>query len=486
MSELPLQVGEIIGGKYRLGERLGSGGMGDVFAAHHIQLDDKVAIKFMRAEGLDDPQTVARFAREARAAVKIKGEHVVRVTDVGELDNGIPYMVMEYLDGIDLARWLQERGVLPVEQAVGFVLQAAEAVAEAHANGIIHRDLKPANLFVITRRDGTESVKVLDFGISKIQESGTDLTMTAVMMGSPYHMAPEQMRSSRHADGRSDVWALGTVLYTLLTGCPPFAADTMAELMHRTLFEQPAPVRSRRPEVAARLERVLERCMEKDPGARFQTIPALAEALAEFSPDWSRPSLQRIAAVTGTAPLAPPAPLPSAIAANTAPQPHGSTLAAWGATAAASKSKVAFGLGFFALAALAALTLWLRTPGATFEQGPASASVETASASAPAARDSAEEIPVLGGAAAVVPSAAAAPEPAPTVQVAASASAAHVPTVAPAPPTAQATKPTLAPSKTITKPKAPQPATKKPATNSSRAPSGNSKADIDSLIDQRH
>src|SRR5262245_59127005 len=163
-----VREGEVLAGKYRVDRVLGVGGMGVVVAAHHIELDDKVAIKFLLPETLENGEAVARFAREARAAVKIKSEHVARVSDVGKLESGAPYMVMEYLVGSDLAGWLDERGPLPIDQVVEFVLQASEAIAEAHSLGIVHRDLKPANLFAIRRPDGALSIKVLDFGISKM------------------------------------------------------------------------------------------------------------------------------------------------------------------------------------------------------------------------------------------------------------------------------------------------------------------------------
>src|SRR5262245_6617782 len=185
-----VREGDVLAGKYRIDKILGAGGMGVVVAAHHEQLDTRVAIKFLLPQALANTEAVERFAREARAAVKIQSEHVARVSDVGTLDNGAPYMVMEYLEGSDLAAWLHESGPLPVEQAIEFVLQACEAIAEAHAIGIIHRDLKPANLFVIRRPDGVLSVKVLDFGISKatgLSASGSDMTRTSAVMGSPLY-----------------------------------------------------------------------------------------------------------------------------------------------------------------------------------------------------------------------------------------------------------------------------------------------------------
>lgn len=160
--------GDVLAGKYRVERILGVGGMGAVVAARHLQLDSKVALKFLLPAMLGDREAVERFAREARAAVQITNEHVARVTDVGTLDNGAPYIVMEYLEGGDLAAWVQERGALPIEQAIDFVLQSCIAVADAHALGIIHRDLKPANLFCVRRSDGQLCIKVLDFGISKV------------------------------------------------------------------------------------------------------------------------------------------------------------------------------------------------------------------------------------------------------------------------------------------------------------------------------
>jgi serine/threonine-protein kinase len=261
-----------------------------------VQLDDEVAIKFMLPEAIGNAQAVERFSREARAAVKIKSEHVVRVHDVGILDNGTPYMVMEYLRGKDLAEWLTERGTIPIEQAVDFILQASEAIAEAHSLGIVHRDLKPANLFVIQRGDGPY-LKVLDFGISKLtgkKTTGPEMTRTSVVMGSPFYMSPEQLRSTRDVDLRSDIWALGVILYELIAGGPPFEGDTMPELVHRTVFEPPPPLRDVRPDAPQALEQVILKCLEKDAAARFQNLAELAAALVPFGLERSRQSLERI------------------------------------------------------------------------------------------------------------------------------------------------------------------------------------------------
>src|SRR5580704_996551 len=211
-----VRVGEVLAGKYRVEGILGAGGMGVVVAAHHLQLDERVALKFLLPEALANAEAVARFDREARAAVKIKSEHVARVIDVGKLENGSPYMGMEYLDGSDLSAWLQKRGSPPIPQVVDFVLQACEAIAEAHSLGIVHRDLKPANLFCIRRPDGGLCIKVLDFGISKMSMLGDlHMTGTTAVFGSPAYMSPEQMHASKDVDGRTDVWSLGVILYEL-------------------------------------------------------------------------------------------------------------------------------------------------------------------------------------------------------------------------------------------------------------------------------
>ncbi|HMA95974.1 MAG TPA: serine/threonine-protein kinase, partial [Polyangiaceae bacterium] len=227
------QPGSVLVGKYRVVRVIGQGGMGVVVAAIHIELDTPVAIKFLLPEARNEPEVVARFAREARAAAQIKSEYVARTFDVGRLDNGSPFIVMEYLDGIDLAKRIADMGPLPIFDAVSIALQVCDALREAHALGIVHRDLKPANLFLAQRRDGSEVVKLLDFGISKLTLPGTgtagsSMTRTSSMMGSPFYMSPEQLISPKDVDPRSDIWALGATLYESLAGSPPFAGNSMA------------------------------------------------------------------------------------------------------------------------------------------------------------------------------------------------------------------------------------------------------------------
>jgi serine/threonine-protein kinase len=294
----PVNVGQVLAGKYQIERVLGMGGMGIVVAARHLQLEERVAIKFLQADTLKDPVVVTRFLREAKAAAKIRSEHVARVFDVGTLENGAPFLVMEYLEGSDLAAAVRQRGPLPVAVAVDYVLQACEALAEAHAAGIIHRDLKPANLFVTARADGSHVVKVIDFGISKVAtgaDAGMDITKTAEMRGSLIFMPPEQMSRPRDVDPRSDIWALGVSLYNLLTGTYPFRAETVPHLCALILNEEPTPLRAYRPEVPAALEAAIFQCLRKNPAQRFGNVAKLAAVLVEFGTPAARTSAERIA-----------------------------------------------------------------------------------------------------------------------------------------------------------------------------------------------
>ncbi|HEY2733697.1 MAG TPA: serine/threonine-protein kinase [Polyangiales bacterium] len=293
-----VREGATLSGRYLLGRTLGAGGMGVVIAARHLDLDEWVAIKFLLPEVAQGAEAVGRFAREAWAASKIKSEYVARVNDVGRLPSGAPYIVMEYLEGLDLAAMLHSRGPLPIEQAVEFVLQACEGIAEAHALGIVHRDLKPSNLFCWRRSDGLLAVKVLDFGISKITQpiaAGADLriTATATTVGSPLYMSPEQMSSAKVADARADVWALGVILQELITGTVPFCAASLPELAIKIATERPQSLRARREDVPKALERVLLRCLEKERDRRYASVAELARALAPFGPARARAPAER-------------------------------------------------------------------------------------------------------------------------------------------------------------------------------------------------
>ena len=300
----PIAIGDVLGGKYRIDRVLGTGGMGYVALATHVGFDDRVAIKFLHAEFATSADVVARFLREGKSARKIRSEHVVAVTDLGTTPAGLPYMVMEYLEGVDVAGLIQRRGPLPAEDAVELILQACEALAEAHALGIVHRDLKPANLFVTTRRDGTPCLKVLDFGISKLigPDSGSDaLTKTSGIMGSPLYMPPEQLQSARDVDARADIWAIGVILYELLAGRQPFHGDSLPQLCV-TIMTQPAePLSVSRPDVSPLLVAAIDRCLAKDRSHRFPHVGDLAAAIVAFGPKRARNSAERIARVVQTA-----------------------------------------------------------------------------------------------------------------------------------------------------------------------------------------
>ena len=256
--------GEVLAGKYVVERLLGLGGMGAVLLARHVELDERVAIKMLLPSATPVSPTaepVTRFIREARAAIKIRNEHVVRIFDVGRLADGAPYIVMEYLEGSDLAHLVEASGPLPVDDAIGFLVQACEAIAAAHAMGIVHRDLKPANLFLARTGDGRPCIKVLDFGISKISGShaggtgpGAGLTSTTTIMGTPCFMSPEQLRSTRDVDARADIWSMGAILHALLTGTPPYDGESNADVSAKIIRDLPTPVRELRPEVPAELE----------------------------------------------------------------------------------------------------------------------------------------------------------------------------------------------------------------------------------------
>jgi serine/threonine-protein kinase len=283
LSCAPVKPGDILAGKYRVDGVLGIGGMGVVVAATHLQLGQRVAIKFLLPEAFRLGAALERFAREARAAALLKSDNVARVIDVATLESGAPYMVMELLEGDDLGAVIQQRGPLPLPEVIDFVVQACDAIAEAHSLGIIHRDLKPKNLFLTRRRNGAPLVKVLDFGISKVGGvAGGDhsLTKTSDVMGSPNYMAPEQIRSSRNVDERTDIWALGVIIYELLTGHVPFEAETVPQLCSMVLEQAPPPLATIRPDIPSAFVRIVERCLAKDPAGRFANVNELVAALS--------------------------------------------------------------------------------------------------------------------------------------------------------------------------------------------------------------
>jgi serine/threonine-protein kinase len=321
--------GAILANKYRIDRVLGAGGMATVFAATHLRLREPVAIKVLHRRILGHRGAFARFVREARVAMRLRSEHVARVYDIATADDGAPFIVMELLRGADLATLLHERGPFPVAEAVDGLLEACQALAEAHVAGVVHRDLKPANLFLCEAVDGLPSVKVLDFGVSKLisdepepadllantSPSSSDaepevsleepvaakpdgVTLTAAFLGSPLYMAPEQIRSARDVDLRADIWALGVILYELVSGRRPFEAASLPELCQRIL-EQPAPALALSPDgPTAPFEAALRPCFAKDPQARYPSVRAFAEAFAPFGSARARESLERVVRIS--------------------------------------------------------------------------------------------------------------------------------------------------------------------------------------------
>ncbi len=296
-----LSEGDVVAGKYKLDRLLGKGATSAVFAATHTTLGQKVAIKLLDA-GLP-PEHRARFMRAARASVRLKSEHVAKVLDVSELSDGRPFMVMELLEGRDLASEIRERKRLPVAEAARIIIEACDAIAEAHATGIVHREIEPANLFVLAGPGGPH-IKVMDFGLSTASLSDTEglaLTEASAVLGSPYYMSPEQMRNAHDVDGRTDLWALGAILYELVTGRPPYQAPSFPMLVLKVANEAYPLPSTFAPDLPPGLEGVILKCLSKPREGRVQTAADLASMLAPFAGDEGFLVASRIARASGSA-----------------------------------------------------------------------------------------------------------------------------------------------------------------------------------------
>ena len=306
----PISQGEIIGGRYRVDRIVAEGGMGIIVAATHLELEETVAIKFLRDEFASKPEVVGRFAREAKAAAKLKSEYVASVYDVGISPERGPYIVMEYLEGEDLETVLTADGRLPYGRACELMMQACEAIANAHANGIIHRDIKPANLFLV-RRNGVAVVKVLDFGVSKTALTGNvfggaiSLVKTQTLVGSPIYMSPEALRGREEVTSSSDIWSIGAVLYELITGDTAFNGASITELCAAVLETEPTPMGERVPDLPLELEDVIMKCLHKEPVGRWHSVAELVCALAPFAPARARISIERVIEISKNASLVP-------------------------------------------------------------------------------------------------------------------------------------------------------------------------------------
>jgi serine/threonine-protein kinase len=277
------KVGDILAGKYRVERLLGEGGMGVVVEAYHELLDQRVAVKLLYHD-VADREAQSRLLMEARSAAKIQSEHVTRVIDVDVGPDGLPFIVMELLEGGDLCQLADARGALPRWLVVDYILQALEGLAHAHGRGIIHRDLKPSNLFLANKVDGTQIIKILDFGISKSTEDGgkQKLTGGGGVLGSPPYMSPEQVRAPKTIDHRSDIWAIGVCMYELLTNSMPFGGEEIQETFAQILEKQPAPITRLIDGVPEGLDAIVMKCLAKNRDDRFMDVAELARAIAPY------------------------------------------------------------------------------------------------------------------------------------------------------------------------------------------------------------
>jgi eukaryotic-like serine/threonine-protein kinase len=429
---MEVNPGDVLAGKYRVDRVIGAGGMGVVVQATHLVLQDRVAVKFLLPAFVQSEALTARFLREAQAAVRIKSPHVARVTDVGTLESGAPYMVMELLEGRDLGKVLHERGWFEPQQAAHYAMQVCEALAAAHAHKIVHRDVKPGNLFVTHAPDGSELVKVLDFGISKIQDAvGADnLTHTNSAIGSPTYMAPEQMRSAKTVDARADVWSLGVVLFEMLTGTLPYVADSMTELVALVLEAEAPLVRSIRPQIPQGLEAAVAGCLKKDPSERYQSVAELAAVLGPFSGPGGIEAAQRVRRILNVSSAAieqeqtrPATPEAMEVIASSATQqpPTSATRTSFGRTDPKAQNgarrAIAYATAAGGVAVACAVAIWaVATRGAADRAttsaglvGGSASQVTTSGVVAPTPASAQPSVPVASSAAAQAPEDAVAP-----------------------------------------------------------------------------
>jgi serine/threonine-protein kinase len=282
------KLGLLLLGRYRIVQKLGEGGMGAVYEGQHELIGKRLAIKCLHAQFATNPEIVERFYREAQSATAVGNEHIIEVTDVGTFDDGAPFIVMEFLEGIELAKLIEQEGSLSISRLVHIVTQVCGALSAAHARGIVHRDMKPENIYLIRRGADSDFVKVLDFGVSKVRDASDSmgahaLTRTGMAIGTPYYMPPEQAQGVRDLDHRADIYAVGVILYQGLTGHLPFDAESYPALLLKIVSERPAPLRVFRNDLPEALESLVLKAMARDRSDRFQTTQELADALQRFS-----------------------------------------------------------------------------------------------------------------------------------------------------------------------------------------------------------
>jgi eukaryotic-like serine/threonine-protein kinase len=280
------RLGEVVGEKYRLVRLLGEGGMGTVYEARHDVIGRRFAVKFLHAELASHPEILARFRREAQAAGSLENENIAAVTDFGTSSDGAPYIVMEFLEGQDLAKVLAQTGPLPVQRAAHILIQVCRGLLAAHGRGIVHRDLKPENLLLQTRGDGGDLVKILDFGIAKLKSTEhrpEAATRTGITLGTPYYMPPEQARGQKELDERADIYALGVILFELLSGQKPHNGENYNAILYSILMQTAPRIETYRPDLPPELAALVHRAMAADAKERPQSVSELAEALAPFT-----------------------------------------------------------------------------------------------------------------------------------------------------------------------------------------------------------
>ncbi len=271
-------LGQTIDQRYRVESLLGEGGMGLVYRVTHTRLNKPLAMKVLRRENTGDPEVLARFRREAESASNIGNQHIIDISDFGELTDGSTYFIMECLDGSDLIDAIDSVDRMPEERAINIAIQVCRALGAAHDAGITHRDLKPENVFLIKRDEVEDFVKVLDFGIAKVAHGPSRLTRAGEVLGTPHYMSPEQCEGAG-VDHRTDIYALGVLLYEMVTGHVPHDADTMMGILTKHMYEEPIPPRVRVPHVSDELEMLIMRCLEKTPERRYQTMQEVLDDL---------------------------------------------------------------------------------------------------------------------------------------------------------------------------------------------------------------
>jgi tRNA A-37 threonylcarbamoyl transferase component Bud32 len=388
---LATRVGKLVGGKYRLVRLVGSGGMGEVYEAHHAAIGRRFAIKFLHPLLAGNGEAVVRFQREAQAAGGLENENIAAVVDMGTAEDRTPFLVMEYLDGEDLGRLLVRSGPLSAPRATYITIQVCRGLSAAHARDIVHRDLKPENLFICKRNDGSDQVKILDFGIAKLHAS-TGLTQTGTTMGTPFYMSPEQARGAKEVDPRTDIYSLGVILYEMLSGAKPHPGDSYNEILYHVLTQEPTALDGMRPGLPLGLSGVVHRAMAYEAMNRFVSAADFTTALIPFAGRAVTPALSQAGLAAAGATMSSPVSLPAmAIATPLSSQPIDAT-----APARKRPRVLVWATVVAALALVGAVVLWPSVHGGPQPSvAPPKTSVAPPPPPAPAPAPAATPVPVV-------------------------------------------------------------------------------------------